>query len=157
MTSLSPFKVWCIIADDTKITENCAQLLAQEAVPKVNLAKATREEIKLGLEYLINRPTNPLKRVTLATALDKIDQPNRKYWKENLVDITTLGCGITKPKLAIFKEVFYTTPGEPTIPTDRETLNIEAVKQLKEWGKKKDIDGQSKWKKADWVNALAED
>jgi competence ComEA-like helix-hairpin-helix protein len=79
----------------------------------VNLAMATREEIKLGLDYLINRPFNPLVGVSLDTAVDKIDGVSRTSWTENLKQVVALKCGITDKKLDIFKEVFYTTPPEP--------------------------------------------
>jgi competence ComEA-like helix-hairpin-helix protein len=107
-------KVWCIVVDDSAITEKSSQLLSQELTPKVNLATATRDEIKLGLDYLINRSVNPLVKVKLATALDKIDNPHRQYWKENFKEVLALKCGINTGKnLDIFKEVFYTTPKTP--------------------------------------------
>jgi hypothetical protein len=110
-------KIWCIIADDSEQTEKASQLLSQEIAPKVNLATASREEIKLALDYLINRSIRPLSSVTLATALDKIDKAPRQYWKEELKEVKTLGCGITTPaKLNIFKEVFYSTPEAPSPP-----------------------------------------
>jgi hypothetical protein len=103
-----------------KINELKTQLTNIEGVTKllkrptpVNLATATREEIKLALDYLINRPFNPLVGVSFDTALDKIDGVSRKSWKENLKQVVALKCGITDKKLDIFKEVFYTTPQEP--------------------------------------------
>ncbi|BFM38532.1 Rho termination factor N-terminal domain-containing protein [Synechocystis sp. LKSZ1] len=111
-------KVWCIIADDTEATQNCAQLLAQEKIPRINLTTASREEIKLGLDYLIRRPVNPLVGVTLATALEKIDVPQRQSWKASLNEITGLKCAITKgKKLDIFKEVFYAEPPKVLKPS----------------------------------------
>jgi hypothetical protein len=124
-------KVWCIIADDTEATQNCAQLLAQETTPKINLTTASREEIKLGLDYLIRRPVNPLVGVTIATALEKIDVPQRQYWKASLNEIIGLRCNITKgKKLDIFKEVFYTTPLPPPPPLriNLTTANREEIK-----------------------------
>jgi hypothetical protein len=111
-------KVWCIVADDSVITQKSSQLLSQELTPKVDLAIATRDEIKLALDYLINRSVNPLVGVRLATALDKIDGVSRKSWKENLKEVVALRCGITTgKKFDIFKEVFYITPQpEPERP-----------------------------------------
>jgi len=111
-------KVWCIVADDSVITQKSSQLLSQELTPKVDLAIATRDEIKLALDYLINRSVNPLVGVRLATALDKIDGVSRKSWKENLKEVVALKCGITTgKKFDIFKEVFYITPQkEPPRP-----------------------------------------
>ena len=110
-------KVWCIVADDSAITQKSSQLLSQELTPKVDLAIATRDQIKLALDYLINRSVNPLVGVRLATALDKIDGVSRKSWKENLKEVVALKCGITTcKKLDIFKEVFYITPQPPLPP-----------------------------------------
>jgi hypothetical protein len=111
-------QVWCIVADDSAITQKSSQLLSQELTPTVNLATATRDEIKLALDYLINRPVNPLVGVNLATALDKIDNPHRQSWKEDLKEVVALKCKITTgKKLDIFKEVFYVTPQpEPERP-----------------------------------------
>ncbi len=104
-------KVWCIVADESNAVQECSQLLSQETTPKINLATATRDEIKLGLDYLINRSNNPLPSVKLSTVLDKIDKPERKYWGEALKEITSLKCGITAgKKLNIFKEIFYSIP-----------------------------------------------
>ena len=104
----------------SKINELKTQLTNIEEITKlikrptpVNLATATREEIKLALYYLINRPLNPLVGVSLDIALNKIDGVSRKSWKENLKQVVALKCGITDKKLDIFKEVFYTTPQEP--------------------------------------------
>jgi len=115
-------KVWCVIADDSEQTEKSAQLLSQEIAPKINLATASREEIKLALDYLINRSIRPLSGVTLATALDKIDKAPRQFWKEELKEVTTLKCGITAAKLKIFKEVFYSTPAPPPPPPPQVNL-----------------------------------
>jgi hypothetical protein len=110
-------KVWCIVVDDSAITQKSSQLLSQELTPKVDLATATRDEIKLALDYLINRSINPLVGVRLATALDKIDGVSRQSWKESLKEVVALKCGITTgKKLDIFKEVFYITPQPPLPP-----------------------------------------
>jgi hypothetical protein len=44
-------KVWCIVADDSEKTQISAQMLAQETQSKINLATATRDEIKSGLDW----------------------------------------------------------------------------------------------------------
>ena len=125
-------KVWCIVADDSVITQKSSQLLSQELTPKVDLAIATRDEIKLALDYLINRSVNPLVGVRLATALDKIDGVSRKSWKENLKEVVALRCGITTgKKFDIFKEVFYITrklelPPPPKV--DLATATREEIK-----------------------------
>ncbi|MEB3120046.1 MAG: transcription termination factor rho family protein [Snowella sp.] len=121
-------KVWCVIADDSEQTEKSAQLLSQEIAPKINLATASREEIKLALDYLINRSIRPLSGVTLATALDKIDKAPRQFWKEELKEVTTLKCGITAAKLKIFKEVFYSTPAPPPPKIDLSTATKDKIR-----------------------------
>ena len=115
-------QIWCVIADDSEQTEKASQLLSQEIAPKINLATASREEIKLALDYLINHSIRPLSGVTLATALDKIDKAPRQFWKEELKEVTTLKCGITAAKLKIFKEVFYSTPEPPPPPPEQINL-----------------------------------
>lgn len=115
-------KIWCVIADDSEQTEKASQLLSQEIAPKINLATASREDIKLALDYLINRSIRPLTGVNLATALDKIDKAPRQFWKEELKEVTSLKCGVTTAKLNIFKEVFYSTPEAPPPPPSQVNL-----------------------------------
>lgn len=150
-------KVWCIIADDSPVTQTSAQLLAQETLWKVNLATATRDDIKAALDYLIKRPVNPLKGVKLATATERIDNAPRKYWKESLTEVTQLKCGITKgKKLNIFKEVFYTTPEPlPDVITEPDLLSTFTVAELKKMAKKRSLSGYTKLKKNDLIKLLS--
>ena len=152
-------KVWCIIADDSAITEESAQILAQEKIAKINLATATRDDIKSALDYLIKRPTNPLVGVKLATATERIDTAPRKYWKESLIDVTKLKCGITKgKKLNIFKEVFNVTPEHlPDEIKDRSLLNNFTATELKKMAKKRGLSGYSKLKKTQLIDLLSKD
>ena len=152
-------KVWCIIADDSAITEESAQILAQEKIAKINLATATRDEIKSALDYLIKRSINPLTGVKLATATERIDTAPRKYWKESLIDVTNLKCGITKgKKLNIFKEVFYLTPETlPDVITDKSLLDHFTATELKKMAKKRGFSGYSKLKKAQLIDLLSQD
>lgn len=149
-------KVWCLIADDSSITEESAKILAQEKMAKINLATASREEIKLGLDYLIKRSINPLVRVKLATATERIDRSNRSLWKENLAEIPKLKCGITKgKKLDIFKEVFYLKPSDvPPGDGDGKGLEELTCQQLREMAKKGGYSGYSKMKKQELIDLL---
>lgn len=150
-------KVWCIVADDSSSVQECSQLLSQETNPKINLATATRDEIKLGLDYLINRSNNPLSGVKISTALDKIDNSDRKYWGESLKEVSTLKCGITAgKKLDIFKEIFYTVP-EPLPPNSPILLSKLPVAELKAKAKEKGIPEYSKLKKAELIALLSQD
>ncbi|OKH16958.1 transcription termination factor rho family protein [[Limnothrix rosea] IAM M-220] len=152
-------KVWCIVADHDKKTEVAAQTLSQELVGKVDLAVASRDEIKTALDYLITRPLNPLKGVNLAAATEKIDAAYTQYWKENLSDITKLGCGITtrsRKKLNILREVFYVTPQPlPDVITDCAWLETFNATELKKMAKKRGFSGYSKFKKAELVKLLS--
>ena len=152
-------KIWCIIADDSEVTEESAQILAQEKISKINLATATRDEIKTALDYLIKRPVNPLVGVKLATATERINTAPRQYWKESLMDVTKLKCGMTKgKKLNIFKEVFYTTPEPlPDVITDKSLLNSFTASELKKMAKKRGLSGYSKFKKTQLVDLLSQD
>ncbi|MBE9117979.1 transcription termination factor rho family protein [Lusitaniella coriacea LEGE 07157] len=150
-------KVWCIIADDSEKTQHSAKILAQEKTPSINLAKASRDEIKMAIDYLTRRSVNPLKGVKTATATERIDSAPRKYWKESLMDVTKLKCGITRgAKLKIFKEVFYTTPEPlPDVITDVALLNTFTTSDLKKMAKKRGFSGYSKFKKSDLVKLLS--
>jgi len=151
-------KVWCIIADNSPATTEASQLLAHEKVPQVNLARASFDEIKLGLEYLVHRPVNPLKGVNVAKASSRIDEAPRPYWRESLNDVTQLKCGITRgSKLEIFKEVFYVTPEPlPEIVTDTNILEMFNVIELKQMAKKRGIKGYSTKKRADLIKILSQ-
>jgi len=151
-------KVWCIIADDSQATAESSQLLAQEKVPKIDLATATYEEIKMGLEYLTKRPVNPLQKVKVATASNKINEAPCRYWRENLEEVTKLKCGITKgKKLEIFKEVFYVTPEPlPDNVTDPKILDMYNVKDLRAIAKQRGLKGYSNKKRADLIKMLSQ-
>lgn len=152
-------KVWCIVADDSTVVQSSSQILAQEKISKVNLAKASRDEIKVALDYLIKRPVKPLNGVKIATATERIDAAPRKYWKESLIDVTNLKCGITRGnKLNIFKEVFYTTPEPlPDVITDPQLLATFNQTELKKMAKKRGLTGYSGLKKAALIKLLSED
>ncbi|MGB2924946.1 MAG: transcription termination factor rho family protein [Limnothrix sp.] len=152
-------KVWCIVADDSEVVGNSARILAQESISKINLAQASRDEIKVALDYLIKRPVNPLKGVKLATATERIDAAPRQYWKENLADVTRLKCGISRGnKLNVFKEVFYTVPEPlPEVITDESLLNTFTAAELKKMAKKRGFSGYAKFKKGELVKLLSEE
>jgi len=91
----------CIVADDSSNTAEVTKVLAGEEVPKINLSKATWDEIKFALEYLISQPGSPLKTVKASVATNQIDEAPRQYWK-TLDPIVALKCGITKGKKLVF-------------------------------------------------------
>lgn len=150
-------KVWCIIADNDKKTEIAAQTLSKEKIRKINLATASRDEIKIALDYLITRPINPLKGVKLAIATERIDAAYTQYWKESLFDVTKLKCGITRgKKLNIFKEIFYVTPEPlPDVITDSTWLETFNATDLKKMAKKRGLSGYSKLKKTTLIKLLS--
>lgn len=168
-------KVWCIVADDSENTQRSAQMLAQEIVSKINLVTATRDEIKVGLDYLIRRSTNPLVGVKLAIATERINSAARETWKESLMDVTKLKCGITTgSKLNIFKEVFYVMPMKKVVSVEAEkpstvispsntsadsqkkSLDKLTVAELKTLAKERGITGYTKMKKADLLGVLSQ-
>lgn len=150
-------KVCCIIADDDEFTKESAKILARESITKINLATATYDQIKAGLDYLIKRPFNPLKGVKLAVAVERIDKAPRKYWSEKLTEVTKLKCAITSAKLKIFKEVFYVTPEPlPDVITDISLLETLTTAELKKMAKKRGFAGYSKLKKSALVTLLSE-
>ncbi len=150
-------RIWCVIADDSEETESIARILSREEVPKINLSKASREEILLALQYLIEKPDSALKKVKTQIAANRIDESPRQYWKD-LSPIANLKCGITRgKKLNALEEVFYLTPQPmPEIITDPVILNTMTATELKKMAKKRGIAGYSKLKKADLVKALSE-
>ncbi|HIK17252.1 MAG TPA: Rho termination factor N-terminal domain-containing protein [Leptolyngbyaceae cyanobacterium M33_DOE_097] len=150
-------RVWCVIADDSQETAEISQILAGETIPKINLSKASRDEIKAALEYLIEQPSSPIKSIQLATATNRIDEAPRQYWK-TFDPITNLKCGITKgKKLDALKQIFYLEPQPlPDVITDISLLQAMTTTDLKAMAKKRGISGISKMKKDDLVAALSQ-
>ncbi|MEA5453042.1 Rho termination factor N-terminal domain-containing protein [Leptolyngbya sp. CCNP1308] len=149
-------EVWCIIADDLPETVSISRSLAQEVLPKTNLSIASREEISAAVDYVLRQPATPLKGVSHASLVARLDEAPRQYWK-NLQPITKLGCRVTGgKKLKALEEVFYLTPEPmPEVITDRKILETLTTQQLKDMAKKRDVKGLSKLKKADLVELLA--
>ncbi|OUL20215.1 Rho termination factor N-terminal domain-containing protein [Nostoc sp. 106C] len=149
-------RVWCIITDGSDETVEVTKILAGEKIPKINLSKASREEIKAALEYLVKQPDGALKAVKSAIATNRIDEAPRQYWK-TLEPILNLKCGITKgKKLDALNQVFYLTPQPmPDTITDADILKTMSTAELKVMAKKRGISGISKMKKDDLVVALS--
>ncbi|PSB01438.1 Rho termination factor N-terminal domain-containing protein [Merismopedia glauca] len=160
-------RLWCIIAEDTNNAIEITKVLAREKMPKVNLASASREEIKAGLQYLIDQPGSALKTVKLAVATNRIDEASRQSW-QNLDPIIQLKCGITKgKKLEALKEVFYieakpvialsSTEDHSSKKSDRPDIhNLQKMTtvQLKQEAKKRDLTVTSKMKKFDIIELI---
>ncbi|NJM57169.1 MAG: Rho termination factor [Synechococcales cyanobacterium RU_4_20] len=151
-------RVWCIIADDTENTAVTSRILAGEEVPKINLSKASRDEISAALEYLAAQPGSLLKSIKISVAVNRIDEAPRQYWK-TLDPIANLKCGITRgKKVESLKKVFYLTPQEmPATISDPKILETMTTVELKTIAKKRNISGISKMKKSDLVYALSQD
>jgi hypothetical protein len=150
-------RVWCIIADDSTATSALSKVLAGEAVPKINLSTASRDDIMYALDYLIKQPGSLLKQVKLAVATNRIDEaPLRPYWT-TLDKISDLKCSITKgAKVNALKQIFYLDPQPiPDTITDPKILDTFSVKELKDMAKKRGIAGISNMRKADLVDALS--
>jgi Rho termination factor, N-terminal domain len=149
-------RVWCIIADDSDDTVKVTKVLAGEKMPKINLSKASRDEIMAALQYLIEQPGSVLKTVKLAIASNRIDEAPRQYWK-NFDPIANLKCGITKgKKLDALKQVFYLTPQPmPDTIIDAEILKTMSTTDLRAMAKKRGLAGISKMKKDDLVKVLS--
>lgn len=150
-------KVWCIIADDSNETAQLTRVLAGEAIPKINLSTATRDEIQAALQYLIEKPGSPLKGVKLSVATNRIDEAPRQYWK-NFDAIAQLKCGITKgSKLNALKEVFELTPQPmPEVIKDPAILKTLTTAELKKMAKKQGIAGYTKKKKDELIELLGQ-
>ncbi|VEP16724.1 Rho termination factor [Hyella patelloides LEGE 07179] len=150
-------KVWCIIADNSEATEKVTKMLAGEAIPKINLSTASRDEIKSALEYLVEQPNTNLKGVKIPVATNRIDEAPRQYWQD-LSPITNLKCGITKgKKLQALEKVFYLTP--QSIPDDlknSQVLNSLTVTELKKIAKKRKLTNYGKLNKKKLVDLLSE-
>lgn len=149
-------RVWCIIAEDDEKTAQISRVLAGEEIPKVNLSKASRDEIMSALEYLKQQSGSVLNRIDILKTTNRIEEAPRQYWT-NLTPITKLGCAITQgKKVNALKQVFYLTPTPlPEVITDAAILNTLTATELKKMAKKRDISGYSKLKKPDLVKALS--
>lgn len=149
-------EAWCILADDTAETAEVAAVLAQDLVPRVNLSKASRQQISAALDYIIKQPGTPLKGVNVASATNRIDEAPRQYWK-TLQPITKLKCKITAgKKLKALEKIFYVDPEPlPEVVTDRKLLNSFNTADLKKMAKKRGVTGFSKLKKGDLIEKLA--
>ena len=141
-------RVWCVVADNSDATAEISRVLSGEEVPKINLSKASRDEITAALQYLIEVPDSDLKKVKLATATNRIDEAPRQYWK-TLDPVANLKCGITRgKKLNALKSVFYLTPQPmPEVITDPAILKSLTATELKKMAKKRGLAGYSKMKK----------
>ncbi|MGB3532256.1 MAG: Rho termination factor N-terminal domain-containing protein [Microcoleaceae cyanobacterium] len=150
-------KVWCIIASDSKETENLTQILSGEKIPKINLSTASHDQIKDALQYLIEQPGTVLKGVKLLTATHRIDEAPRQYW-QTLDPITKLKCGITKgKKLKALETVFYLTPQPmPENIQDPALLKGLTTKELKAMAKKRQFTGYSKLRKQELIELLSQ-
>lgn len=150
-------RVWCIIADSSDSTTEITKVLAGEAIPKISLSTATRDEIVAALKYLIDHPGSALKGIKLAVAASRIDEAPRKYWK-NFEPITKLACGITKgKKLDALKQVFYLTPEPlPEVIKEPSILVTLTLTELKKMAKKRDLTVPSKATKAVLVELLSQ-
>jgi hypothetical protein len=150
-------RVWCIVTDGSDETIEVTKVLAGEAMPKINLSKASRDEIMAALEYLVEQPGSALKSVKPAIATNRIDEAPRQYWK-TLEPIANLKCGITKgKKLDALNRVFYLTPQSlPDTITDRDMLKTISTTELKAMAKKRGMTGISKMNKNALVDALSQ-
>ncbi|MHC5757821.1 Rho termination factor N-terminal domain-containing protein [Nostoc sp.] len=149
-------RIWCIITDGSNDTFEVTKVLAGEEIPKINLSKASRDEIMAALEYLVEQPGSVLKEVKPAIATNRIDEAPREYWK-TLDPIINLKCGITKgKKLDALNQVFYLTPQPmPDTISDAAILKIMTTDDLKAIARKRGITGITKMKKNDLIKALS--
>ncbi|MBW4422699.1 MAG: Rho termination factor N-terminal domain-containing protein [Myxacorys californica WJT36-NPBG1] len=150
-------RVWCIVADDSEATAAITKTLSREAIPQINLSKASRDDIQAALQYLIEQPGSGLTGIKLPVATNRIDEAPRQYWK-TLDPITNLKCGITKgKKLNALKQVFYVTPQPmPDVIKDPTVLQTLTAQELKKMAKKRELSGYNKLKKSDLVELLSQ-
>lgn len=121
-------RVWCIVISPEPQNIEQAKILAREAIPKVNLATASKDTILAALRYLIAEPAIALKGVDPAIATDKILAANRESWSD-LNPITTLKCGITKgKKFETINKVFFVPKPIPASPV-LQTPEIISIKR----------------------------
>jgi hypothetical protein len=152
-------RVWCIVVEDSPEAAEVTQVLAREKVPRVNLSRASRDEIRSALEYLKQQSGNLLSGVDLTVAVNRIDEAPRQYW-QTLDPITGLKCGITRgKKLDALEEVFYLTPQpmpDQTEIRDPQLLNKLKINELKALAKKRGLKYTSKIKKPELVKLLSQ-
>lgn len=118
---------------------------------RVSLSNASRDQIELGLEYLVNKSDSVFKNFDLLSATDKLEQAPREYWT-NFNPVINLKCGITKgKKLDALKEVFYLTPLPPKIPSIDE-LNALSLPALRKIGKEWEVADYAKMSKISLMN-----
>lgn len=148
-------EAWCILADNSAETAAVTAVLAQDTLPRINLSKASRQQISTALDYLIKQPGTVLKGINVASATNRIDEAPRKYWK-TLQPITKLKCKITPSKLKALEKVFYVDPEPlPEVITDRQLLDSFTAAELKKMATKRGIKGCAKLKKSEVVEKLA--
>ncbi|GAB4532277.1 MAG: hypothetical protein Tsb0014_16560 [Pleurocapsa sp.] len=150
-------KVWCIIADTSEETANLTKILAGEKIPKINLSTATRDDIKVALEYLVEQPNTVLKGVKIPVATNRIDEAPRQYWQD-FKPVTKLKCGITAgKKLKALEKIFYLTPQSmPDDIKDPKILSSLSSIELKKIAKRRKISGYSKFTKSKLVALLSQ-
>lgn len=150
-------RIWCIVTDGSTDAVEVSPILTGEKTPKINLSKASRDEIAAALRYLIEQPGSILKSIKSIVAINRIDEAPRQYWK-TFDPIIALKCGITKgKKLDALKQVFYLTPhAMPDTITNVDILKTLTTADLKEMAKKRGVPNSSKLKKDDLVEALSQ-
>ncbi len=118
-------RIWCVVTDSKPETVELVDVLSESKIPKINLSSASRELIMDGLQYLIERQTNPLKGIDLHIAANLIHEARRDRWKD-LTPIIKLQCKITKAKLDILSDIFY-LPEPIELPPPPSTINIKTA------------------------------
>lgn len=150
-------RVWCIIADHSPETQEIAQIMAFEQIPKINLSLASKKEITEAIAYLLQLSNSPLKGINQKLLIDRLSAAPRQYLPD-FNYIPKLKCGIKQgSKLNGLKQIFYLTP-EP-IPDDcqdQKVLALLTVKELQQMAKKRGLKDYSKLKKNKLIEFLTE-
>lgn len=108
-------RVWCIIIEPESKNIEQAKILAREAIPKVNLSRASRDTILAALRYLVAEPGSALKGLDVIVAANRISAANRETWS-NFNPVISLKCAITRgKKLDALAKVFFLSPA-PVAP-----------------------------------------
>ncbi len=123
--------------------------------PQINLSNASRDQIELGLEYLVNKQDSVFKNFDLLSATGKLEQAPREHWTD-FNPIPGLKCGITKgKKLDAFKTAFYLEPlplpPPPVLPPSDE-LKALNVTELRKIAKERCVTGYAKMSKIALIN-----